>query len=189
MNKLSSFTFLTLNGFYKGPNEDISWHKHRSDEEEADFSADSLKADNMLLFGRVTYEMMIKWWPTAAAIESMPEVANGMNKAEKIVFSKSLKKADWNNTRIIREDIINEIKKLKKEGKKNMTILGSGSILTQFAEEGLIDEYSIMIDPLAIGKGTPLFKDIKQQLNLELANTKTFKNGVILLNYRPAKSK
>ena len=182
MAKLSIFNFITLNGFFKGTNGDISWHKHGG--EESEFSADSLKADNILLFGRVTYDMMVSWWTSPMALETLPDVAKGMNNAEKIVFSKSLKKADWNNTRIIKDDIVGEIKKLKKEGRKDMTILGSGSIINQFADAGIIDEYSIMVDPVAIGNGTPLFIDIKHKLDLELTDTRTFKSGVVLLNYK-----
>jgi dihydrofolate reductase len=108
-----------------------------------------------------------------------------MNKAEKIVFSKTLKKADWQNTRIISENILDEIRKLKEGAGKGMTLLGSGSILTQMADAGLIDEYQIMIDPVAITKGTPIFKNIKHQLDLKLTNTRTFKSGAVLLCYRP----
>jgi dihydrofolate reductase len=139
MRKLSIFNFLTLNGFYKGVNEDTSWHKHGG--EEARYSEDSLKAGNILLFGRVTYEMMAGFWPTQMAADNFPKVAEGMNKAEKIVFSRTLKKADWNNTKLIKKNMIEEIKELKKLTGNDMTVLGSGSIITQLAEEGLIDEY------------------------------------------------
>ena len=176
---------MTLNGFYKDAQEGIYWHQH--EKEESDFSADMLTYNSILLFGRKTYDMMVSFWPTQMAIESMPQVANGMNKAEKIVFSKTLQKADWNNTSIIKENIAEEIKKLKATPGKNLTILGSGSILTQFAEQGLIDEYQIMIDPIAIGKGTPMFKDLKNDLELTLTRTKIFKSGSVLLCYEPKK--
>jgi dihydrofolate reductase len=183
MKKLSVFNFITLNGYYKGANDEINWHKHG--EEEADFSARNLQADNTLLFGRVTYEMMASFWPSPMAFENFPTVAQGMNKAEKIVFSKTLKKADWQNTRIISDNILDEIRKLKQMAGKDMTLLGSGSILTQMADAGLIDEYQIMIDPVAIARGTPIFKSINHQLDLQLTNTRTFKSGAVLLCYRP----
>lgn len=184
MGKLSVFNFITLNGFYKGVNNDIGWHKHG--QEEGEFSAEGAQSDSVMLFGRVTYDMMYSFWPTPMAMESMPVVADGMNKSEKIVFSHTLKKADWNNTRIISNHAVEEIKKLKKTSQKDMVILGSGSMVTLCAEHGLIDTYQIMLDPVAIGNGTPLFKGMQRQLDLRLTSTRTFKSGVILLNYEPA---
>ena len=184
MAKLNVFNFITLNGFYKGVNNDIGWHQHGG--EESEFSKEGAQSDSILLFGRVTYEMMYSFWPTPMAKESMPEVADGMNKSEKIVFSNTLKKAKWNNTRIINSHAVEEIKKLKKTSKKDITILGSGSIVTLCAEHGLIDTYQIMLDPVAIGKGTPMFSGMKRQLDLNLVSVKKFKSGVVLLNYKPA---
>ncbi|POY36794.1 dihydrofolate reductase [Solitalea longa] len=184
MAKLNVFNFITLNGFYKGPNEDISWHKHGSEENE--FAGDMLQFDSVLLFGRVTYQMMASYWPTPFAMENDPVVAEGMNKAEKIVFSKTLKNATWQNTKILGGDLAEEVKSLKQISAKSLSVLGSGSIVTQLAEAGLIDEYQIMIDPVAIGKGTPIFNNIKHQLDLKLIDTKTFKSGVVMLTYLPA---
>lgn len=183
MRQLNVFNFITLNGYYKGPENDISWHRHGS--EEGEYSAQSLRADDILLFGRTTYEMMASWWPTPMAAEAFPDVAKGMNEAEKIVFSTTLKSADWNNTRIISNNIIDEVRQLKQQPGKDMTILGSGSIVSQFAEAGLIDSYQIMIDPVAIGSGTPIFSTIKNKLDLELTDHKVFKSGVVLLSYKP----
>jgi len=183
MRKLNVFNFVTLNGFYKGTNEDISWHRHG--EEEFGYSAESLKSGNTLLFGRVTYEMMASFWPTPMGIEHSPIIAEGMNKAEKIVFSKKMKKAEWNNTKVIGGDIVAEMKRMKKSKGKDMTVLGSGSIVTQFTDAGLIDEYHIMIDPIAIGNGTTIFGSLRNKLELELTEVKTFKSGVVLLSYQP----
>jgi len=183
MGKLSVFNFTTLNGFYKGANEDISWHKHVN--QESEFAENSLQADNILLFGRVTYQMMAGYWPTPMAMENDAKIAEGMNRSEKIVFSNTLKTAEWNNTRIVSGDIIAEVKKLKETSGKDMTILGSGTIVTQLAGHGLIDSYLIMIDPVAIGVGTPLFHNIKHNLSLKLTDTKVFKSGVVLLSYMP----
>ncbi len=183
MRKISAFVFTSLNGYYKGLNEDISWHKHG--EEEMKFSEEGANSGSILLFGRVTYEMMSGFWPSPMALEMMPGVAAGMNNSEKIVYSRTLKQANWNNTSIISDDIINETKKLKEKPGNDMTILGSGSIVSQFSEAGLIDELQIMIDPVAIAKGTALFENINQTLTFQLVSTRTFKSGVILLNYIP----
>jgi dihydrofolate reductase len=115
-----------------------------------------------------------------------PIVAEGMNKADKIVFSRTLKKAGWNNTRLVKDNIVEEIMKMKRMPGKDMTLLGSGSIVTLFAEQGLIDEYQVMVDPVVLGRGTPIFKGIKHKLDLKLIATRTFKSGVVLLSYQPA---
>jgi dihydrofolate reductase len=183
MGKVSAFNFVTLDGYFEGPKRDISWHKHDADG--TAYAVEGLKSGNMLLFGRVTYELMASYWPTPIAIQNDPVVAEGMNKAEKIVFSRTLKKVGWNNTRLVRNNIGKETRKLKKLHGKDMTLLGSGSILTQLAEEDLIDEFQFMVDPVALGEGTPIFKNIKQRLNLKLTSTRTFKNGTVLLCYQP----
>ncbi|UAY50967.1 dihydrofolate reductase family protein [Ferruginibacter albus] len=182
MRKLSSFTFTTLNGFFKGLNEDTSWHVHG--EEENQFSQQSLKKDHILLFGRKTYEMMVGFWSQPIAAELFPEVAAAINKAEKIVFSNTLKEASWNNTSVISGDIIPQIKNLKQTATKDLTILGSGSIITQLSNADLIDEYGIMVDPVIIGQGTPLFSGVNKVIELELAETRAFKSGVVLLVYK-----
>ena len=188
MGKISSFNFITLNGFVNGIGGDISWHRHGTEENQ--YAADSLKSNNTLLFGRRTYEMMAAYWPTPMALQNDPVVAHGMNNANKIVISKSLKKTDpvvigWANTDVINHDPLNEIKRLKESSINDITLLGSGSILTLLAENGLIDEFLIMIDPVAIGTGTPIFHEIKHTVNLKLTNVKSFSSGVILLTYIP----
>jgi dihydrofolate reductase len=186
MRKLSAFNFLTLNGYFEGPAKgDISWHRHGG--EEGEYSKESLKAGNMLLFGRVTYEMMAGYWPTPMAAQNDPIVAKGMNEANKLVFSRSLEKASWSNTTIVKGHICDEIRKIKQTPGPNMTILGSGSIITQFADEGLIDEYQFMIDPVAIGAGTPVFSYLKNKLDLTLISSRVFSSGVILVTYEPLK--
>ncbi len=183
MRKLTVFNFLTLNGYFEGPNRDISWHRHGAEENE--YAAEGLKSGNTLLFGRLTYQMMASYWPTPTAIKNDPIVAEGMNNADKIVFSRTLDKVEWNNTRLVKGNIAEEIKKMKQMPGKDMTVLGSGSIVTQFAEQSLIDEYQFMVDPVLLGNGTSLFKGIKRKLDLKLSATREFKSGVVLLCYQP----
>lgn len=187
MRKINSFIFITLDGYYKGLNEDISWNRH--DTEENEYAAEGAGSGSTLLFGRVTYEMMASFWPTPDALKMNPAVAEGMNKANKIVFSNTLKKPEWENTNVISGDIVEEMKKMKKKPGNDMTLLGSGSILTQFADAGLIDEYQVMVDPVAIGDGTSIFKGLKNKLDLKLINTRVFKSGVVLLCYKSMKNK
>jgi dihydrofolate reductase len=182
MRKLNVFNFLTLNGFFEGSQKgDISWHKHDTDENE--FAEKNVQSGGALIFGRMTYQMMASYWPTAQAKKDAPVIADGMNKAEKIVFSTTLKKAEWNNTRLITGNLVEEVKKLKQLPGGDMTILGSGSIVTQLTDVGLIDEYQFMIDPVALGVGTPVFNGIKNPLKLKLVDTKTLKSGVVVLSY------
>lgn len=185
MRKLTVYNFLTLNGFFKGPNEETDWHTHG--EEEAKYSEESLSHDNILLFGRKTYNMMAGFWPTPQAKEMFPKVAAGMNQAEKIVFSTSPFEPTWENTQVISGDVVAKIRDLKKSSSKDMTILGSGAIISLFTDHGLIDEYQFMIDPVAIPDGTPIFKNIKQKLDLRLTGSKVFESGVVLLHYQRAK--
>jgi len=144
MRRLTVFNFMTLNGYFKGPGGDISWHSH-SHEEEGEFAGEMAQMGGAHLFGRVTYEMMVAYWPTPDAKKNYPAVADGMNKSEKIVFSKTLKKVDWQNARIVNGDIVEEVRKLKGiagggratkgdgMAASDMCILGSGSIVTQLA--------------------------------------------------------
>lgn len=184
MSNITSFTFITLDGYYKGPKNDISWHQHG--EEESEFSEEGLNTGNTLLFGRITYQMMESFWPTPMAAESFPAVAEGMNNANKIVFSNTLKSASWNKTKIVKGNIVAQLKKMKQQD-IDMTLLGSGSILSLLAQENLIDRYQIMIDPIAIGKGTSLFKGIDNNLKLTLQSSRVFKSGCVLLSYQPIK--
>ena len=183
MGKVNVYNFVSANGYFKGQNEDISWAYQNASQEESDFAAENAQGDAILLFGRKTYQMMASYWPTPAAKKNNPGVAEGMNKAQKIVFSKTLKHADWDNTKIVSANIEDQVRKLK-QSEKHMTILGSGTIINQLAEAGLIDEIQVMVHPVAIGNGTPLLKDIHGKIDLELTKTRVFKNGMVLLSYQ-----
>ncbi len=184
VRRITAFNLITLDGYFEGPGGDISWHRH--DAEGSAFAAEMLKEGSTLLFGRVTYELMAKYWPTQDAITNDPIVAQGMNSAEKIVFSRTLRKAEWNNSRLTHNNIIKETKNLKRQPGKGMALLGSGTILTQFAQAGLIDEYQFMVNPVILGHGTPLFKGITRRLDLKHTATRTFRNGNVLLSYEPS---
>lgn len=183
MRKISVFNFLTLNGFYKGDDNDISWHRHGG--EEADFASNAANPEqpNALMFGRITYEMMAGFWPTEAGKNMNPQVAAGMNRSEKFVFSKTLKTVDWQGTTILKGDLIKETKKLKDTSGRDITILGSGSIVSQLAAHRLIDSFTFMIDPVALGSGTPLFAGVQGLIELTLVKSRSFKSGVLLLDY------
>jgi dihydrofolate reductase len=182
MGTLGVFNFVSLDGYLHGPTGDLSWAK-QDPQESDDYAADRMKGGSVLLFGRKTYQLMASYWPSPDAIKRAPAVAEGMNKAQKIVFSRTLSTADWNNTRVA-ADARKEVERLKKSGTA-MTILGSGSVVTQLAEAGLIDEYQIAVHPVVLGAGTAMFKGIGHQLHLALASSRSFKNGIVILTYRP----
>lgn len=182
MCKLTSFTFITLNGFYKAMNDDTSWHHHG--EESAEFSRTSSGSGNLLLFGRKTYEMMYSFWPSPMAAQLFPEVARNMNKAEKLVASRSLTDVAWNNSSLLKGDLMETIMKLKSSPGNDITILGSGSIVTQLSNAGLIDTYQLMIDPIAIPEGVNLFSGIHHNVKLHLSDVNHLKkDGVVILTY------
>lgn len=183
MRKVFVFNLVSLDGYFEGPNRDISWHN--VDAEFNEYAVDMLNSVDTLLFGRVTYELMASYWPTPDVMKDDPIVAERMNNLSKIVFSRTLDKAEWKNTRLVKDNIEEEIRNMQKQPGKDMAILGSGSIVSQFAQHGLIDEYRIMVNPVVLGGGNPLFKDIKDRLHLKLLKTKTFRNGNVLLYYEP----
>ena len=185
MRKLVVFNNVTLDGYFADMNGDMSW-AHKQDAEWNAFVQENASGGGQLLFGRITYELMTSYWPTPCAMKNDPIVAERMNNLPKVVFSRTLDKASWNNTKLVKGDMAAEIRKMKKEPGKDMAILGSGSIVSQLAQEGLIDEYQIVVNPVVLGKGRTMFDGIKEKLTLKLTKTRTFGNGNILLCYEPA---
>ena len=185
MRKIIVFDNVTLDGFMAGPNGELDWAIR--DDEITQYTKDGQDSTDTFLFGRMTYEMMASFWPTPAAESMNPVYANLLNNAPKIVFSKTLEKAEWKNTRVVKELNKEEILKMKQQPGKNMMIFGSGTIVEQLSNLGLIDEYQLMVNPVILGKGKPFFKDIKDRINLKLVKTKTFNNGIVLLQYQPDK--
>jgi dihydrofolate reductase len=175
MRKLSVFNLVTLDGYISGQGGDISWH--RVDPEFQEFAEKNSNAGNTLLFGRVTYELMASYWPTPEALKQDPVVAQGLNSSPKIVFSRTLKKADWANTRVVDDDMLGEVRKLKQQSGKDLTILGSGSIVPQLAQAGMIDEYQILLNPVVLGKGKTMFKGVETKLTLKLTRTRRLATG------------
>jgi dihydrofolate reductase len=184
MRKLSVFSLVTLDGFFADKNGDMSW-AHKSDSEWNAFSADNASGGGALVFGRITYEMMESFWPTPQAMQTAPVVAEGMNNMPKVVFSRTMDKASWKNTRLVKGDPATEMRKMKNEPGPNMVIMGSGTIVSQMAEAGLIDEFKIVVNPLVLGQGKALFSGIQKKLTLKLTSTRAFGNGNVLLCYEP----
>jgi dihydrofolate reductase len=187
MRKISVFNNITLDGYFVGANGDMSW-AHKYDPEWTAFASDNAKGGGELLFGRVTYDMMVSYWPTPLAMQTLPIVAENMNKSRKYVVSRTLEHSQvtWNNTTLIKGDLVDEIRKLKHTPGDGIVILGSGSIVSQLTEAGLVDEFQIALMPVALGKGRTLFQTLKQKLDLKLTQSRAFGNGNVFLRYERA---
>jgi dihydrofolate reductase len=185
MRKLIVFNHVTLDGYFVDTKGDMSWAHRQEDAEWSKFTAENVSsgAGGHMLFGRITYEMMASYWPTPAAAKSEPVVAEAMNDSQKVVFSRTLEKATWKNTKLVKTDLAAEVRRLKKEPGNDILIFGSGTIVSQLTKEGLVDEYRIMVNPLVIGKGRTMFEGVADKVTLKLGTTRAFKNGNMLLTY------
>ncbi len=187
MRKLVVFNHVSLDGYFVDVNGGMSWAKAGTKDAEWNaFVAENAGGGGPLLFGRITYELMTRYWPTPLAMEHDPVVAERMNNLPKVVFSRTLDKASWNNTKLVKGDMVAEVRRMKKEPGEGMAILGSGSIVSQLAPEGLIDEYQVVVNPVVLGKGRTMFDGVKEKLNLKLTKTRAFGNGNVFLCYEPA---
>lgn len=185
MRKIVAFEQVSLDGFFVDAKGDMSW-AHKQDAEWNAFTAGNAGGDGALLFGRKTYEMMAGFWPTPMAMQAMPDVAQGMNNLPKIVFSRTLDSTSWQNTTLVKGDLVTTMRAMKEEAGPDMVILGSGSIVAQLAAEGLIDEFQIIVNPLVLGAGRTLFEGVVDKVPLKLLKTREFKNGNVILYYARA---
>ncbi len=178
MRRLIVSNLMSLDGFFEGPDKDLSWHV--VDDEFFAYAAEMLRSVDTLLFGRATYQLMAKYWPLAPK----DEIADKMNSLAKIVFSKTLPKAEWCPARVVQGDAGGEVAKLKRQSGKDMVILGSGMLAADLLQRGLIDEYRVILNPVFLGGGTPLFKGIDHGLKLKLRETRLLRSGVVILYYQ-----
>jgi dihydrofolate reductase len=182
MRRLSVFNNISLDGYFADAKGEMRW-ADQSDPEWRDFTASNANGGGALLFGRVTYDLMIQFWPTPAAMQSMPDVATGMNQAEKIVFSGTLDRPTWHNTTVVRGDLAAEVRRLKSGPGAGMVILGSGQIVAQLTEAGLIDEYQIAVAPVVLGAGRTMFEGVTRRPRLKRTFARNFENGTVFLRY------
>jgi dihydrofolate reductase len=187
MIRLGVFNNVSLDGYFVDSSGDMRWaHNTKPDPEWDAFVAGNASGGGRLLFGRKTYDLMASYWPTPMAAKNMPAVAEGMNKMPKIVFSRTLARADWNNTTLLKGDLVAEVRKLKNDSGPDMAILGSGSIVTQLAQENLIDQFQVAVIPIVLGAGRTMFDGVKRRLNLKLTNSRAYRNGNVVLSYESA---
>ena len=177
---------VSLDGYFEAPGHDLSWH--HVDEEFNNFAIAQLKEADTILFGRRTYELMESYWPTKQGLEDDPEVAHLMNETLKIVVSQNLKNVKeteiWKHVRLINGNVRDEITRLKEEKGRDIILMASSNLCVSLLEWGLLDEIRVMINPIVIGKGTPLFQGLKNKVNFQLTNSRNFANGNVLLTYQ-----
>ncbi|MDR0299076.1 MAG: dihydrofolate reductase family protein [Streptococcaceae bacterium] len=187
MRKLILFLHSSLDGFVEGPKGamDIGFVAYDKDLEAE--AGNILSTVETIIWGRGTYEGMYSYWPT---IPSNPDAsehelnhAKWIENVEKVVFSRTLDKADWKNTRLVKENMLEEIQKLKAQSGGDMLILGSPRLAHELMKAGLIDEYKITVSPVLVGSGLRLFEGIQEQTNLKLTHSKALKSGALVLTY------
>jgi dihydrofolate reductase len=184
MRRILAFLVVTVDGYYEGPNGEFDWPV--VDEEFNEFGLRQLEEVDTLLFGRVTYEGMASYWPTPAAEQDDPRVAAKMNTLPKLVVSRTLDRADWANTRILRDDVAAELTRLKQQPGKDIAIFGSSDLVVSLLGMGLVDELRIMVHPVVLGAGRSLFRTAPERFSLQLVEARPFRSGSVLLTYRPA---
>jgi dihydrofolate reductase len=183
MRKLIVFNQVSLDGYFTDAKGDMSW-AHKSDQEWNAFVEGNATSGGVLLFGRITYQMMESYWPTPAAAKHDPVVADRMNHLPKVVFSRTLDRASWTNTKLVKGDPVSETRRMKQGPGQDLVIFGSGTLISSLAEADLVDEFQLVVNPVVLGKGRTMFEGITRRLDLERTSTRAFGNGNVLLCYR-----
>ncbi|MCW3110983.1 MAG: dihydrofolate reductase [Segetibacter sp.] len=185
MRKLVLFMHVSVDGFVAGPNGEMDWIN--VNEEMFDVAGQQTNEADTALYGRVTYQMMQSYWPTAGdqpgATKHDIEHSAWYNKVKKVVLSKTMKEAELTNTKVISENSSGEVRKLKQEPGKNILIFGSPTAAHSLMENNLIDDYWLFINPVLLGKGIPLFTALTDRIKLKLVTSKVFAAGVVCLHY------
>ena len=191
MRKIIVSMRVTLDGFIAGLHGEMDWMEEFFDEALANYESELQKTVDTTLFGRVTYQGFESYWPKVALDPASPkgmvEYAQHLNAMRKMVFSKTLARAEWNNSVLEHEIVPEEITHMKQGPGRDMVIYGSASVVQILTNLGLIDQYQLLVHPVVLGSGKPLFQNILHKVNLKLVSTKTHPSGVVLLSYQPIK--
>ncbi len=185
MGKLIQWNVLSLDGYFEGAKSwDVEWFQSFFDKDQEEFSIEQLRQAGGLLFGRVTYEGMAAYWQAASGV-----VADYMNRLPKFVFSRTLERAEWNNTRLIHDNATAEAAKLKREVDGDLFVFGSGQLCATLLEAGLFDEVRIGVVPIILGRGATLFGRDLSRLRLNLLEARPLNSGTVILRYEPVSGK
>jgi dihydrofolate reductase len=174
---------ISADGYFEGQGHDLSWHN--VDAEYNDYSIDMLESVDRLLFGRKTWEMMAAYWSTEQAKKNDPQVAGLMNSLPKHLCSRTLKKADWQNSHIVREPALETIGAWKKEEGRDIAVFGSSELCKALLQAGLVDELRLIVTPVLLGQGHSLFEGLTAQHKLTLMGLQSYASGNILIRYKP----
>ena len=181
MRKLIMWNLITLDGFFEGAESwALDWHKDVLDEELERIMLDQLRSADMLLFGRVTYEGMAKYWQAAQGRD-----AEFMNSLPKVVVSRTLARAEWWNTRLVKDNVADVVMEIKRQGDGNMFVFGSADLSATLMENGLFDEYRLCIVPVVLGSGKLLFGHELSRLRMKLLEALPLSSGAVFLRYEP----
>lgn len=181
MRELIVWNLVTLDGCFEGSKAwDIGWHEEIWDEGLEQLSLEQAREAGLLLFGRVTYEGMAAYWPGATG-----DVAHFMNSVPKVVVSRTLETAPWNNSRIVRHDVEDTVAALKREAGGNIYVFGSARLTAALLDAGLVDEIRLGVAPLVLGDGRPLFAQASRRHRMRLLASRPLRSGCVILRYQP----
>jgi len=186
MRRIIASEFVSADGYVVGPKEDMSWVTENFNEEMGKYAGDLMASMDTILLGRVTYQIMANAWPNWT--EEQSPGADKMNRTPKVVLSRTLREAPWGKyepATIISNNVEQEIGELKQRPGKNIVIYGSANAVQSLTRLGLIDEYQLLVHPVFLGDGKPLFERMEKQFKLKLLRTQTYRNGVNVLCYGP----
>jgi dihydrofolate reductase len=180
MRKLFWQINATLDGFMEGPNRELDFTAQFEDQDFDRYATDMLKSIDGVLLGRRTYQLFAEYWPSATGSD-----ADRLNQLPKIVFSRTLKQVEWNNSRLVKEGVAEEVARLKQQPGNDLALFGSANLASTLIRLGLIDEYRILVTPVVLGSGRPMFQDLKDRIGLKLLKAATWSSGIVALYYQP----
>lgn len=174
---------VTLDGFMEGPNRELDDTAQFVDEDFDRYAGEMLTSIDAMLLGRVTYQLFAEYWPTASG-----PAAERLNELPKIVFSRTLENVNWRNSRLVKENVQEEVDRLKQSPGNELALFGSADLASTLMRFGLIDEYRIFVSPVLLGRGTPAFKDARDRVTLDLVREERWRSGIVALTYRPRRA-
>jgi dihydrofolate reductase len=178
MRKLFWQMNVTLDGLIEGPHHELDYTAQFPDPDFDRYASEMLQSIDGILLGRRTYELFAGYWPAATGPD-----ADRLNELPKTVFSRTLKSLQWNNSRLVSDNVVQEVRRLKRESGKELALFGSADLGSALVRLGLIDEIRLLVSPVILGKGTPMFQEIDRRVDLKLTHASTWSSGIVVLYY------